>query len=59
MITTVSAAGVDVALVFRYVFLAALMFLAFSLLFLIMMEERPLRTSVVPADPPVAPPPPR
>ena len=51
-----SAAGVDVAFVFRWVFLAALVFLALSLLFLILMEERPLRGSVMPADPPAAPP---
>jgi hypothetical protein len=45
--------------VFRWVFLAAFGFLALSLLFLVLMEERPLRTSVMPADPPVAPPPAR
>jgi hypothetical protein len=59
VIQTVSAAGHDVGFVFRWVFLAAFGFLALSLLFLILMEERPLRTSVVPADPPVAPPPAR
>ena len=57
VIATVSAAGIDVAFVFRWVFLAAFVFLALSLLFLILMEERPLRGSVMPADPPVAPPP--
>ena len=31
---------------FRWVFLAAFVFLALSLLFLILMEERPLRGSV-------------
>ena len=55
LITSVSAAGIDVAFVFRWVFLAAFVFLALSLLFLILMEERPLRGSVMPADPPVAP----
>jgi MFS family permease len=55
LITSVSAAGHDVAFVFRWVFLAAFVFLALSLLFLILMEERPLRGSVMPADPPVAP----
>jgi len=37
--------------VFRWVFLAAFGFLALSLLFLVLMEERPLRTTVMPADP--------
>ena len=46
VIETVSAAGIDVAFVFRWVFLAAFVFLALSLLFLILMEERPLRGSV-------------
>jgi sugar phosphate permease len=59
VIQTVSAGGYDMAFVFRWVFLAAFGFLALSLLFLVLMEERPLRTSVVPADPPVAPPPAR
>ncbi len=59
MIQTVSAAGHDVGFVFRWVFLAAFGFLALSLLFLVLMEERPLRGSVMPADPPVAPPPAR
>jgi hypothetical protein len=55
----VSTAGANAGLVFRWVFLAAFVFLALSLLFLLLMEERPLRTSVQPADPPVAPPPSR
>ena len=42
---SMSSAGVDVALVFRYVFLSALFFLALSLVFLMMMEERPLRST--------------
>ncbi len=45
LITSVSAAGIDVAFVFRWVFLAAFVFLALSLLFLILMEERPLRAA--------------
>jgi len=56
LIQTVGAAGTDVAFVFRWVFLAAFGFLALALFFLILMEERPLRGSVVPpADPPGAP----
>jgi len=54
-IETVAAAGPGAALTFRWVFLAAFVFLALSLLFLILMEERPLRGSVVPADPPQRP----
>jgi hypothetical protein len=57
VIESVGAAGdLGVAFVFRWVFLAAWVFLALSLLFLILMEERPLRGSVMPADPPAAPP---
>jgi EmrB/QacA subfamily drug resistance transporter len=57
VVATVSASsGAEVAHVFRWVFLAAWIFLALSLITLIMMEERPLRTSVVPpADPPQRP----
>ncbi len=51
---SMSSAGVDVALVFRYVFLSALFFLALSLLFLILMEERPLRGTTVEAPTPPA-----
>ena len=40
-----NAAGADVAVAFRWVFVAALIFLAGSLIALIMMEERPLRSS--------------
>ncbi len=46
----VTAAGVDVASMFRWVFLAALVFLALSLIALMLMEERPLRTTT--AEPP-------
>jgi hypothetical protein len=51
---SMSSAGVDVASVFRYVFLSALIFLALSLVFLIMMEERPLRSTT--AEQPTTPP---
>jgi MFS family permease len=59
VIETVSTAGPGTAVVFRWVFLASFGFLALSLFFLHLMEERPLRTTVQPADPPVAPPPAR
>ena len=53
VVATVSAAGGgDVALVFRWVFLTAWLFLAISLVALILMEERPLRATTAPADPP-------
>jgi EmrB/QacA subfamily drug resistance transporter len=55
VIQTVGAAGTDAAFVFRWVFLAAFGFLALALGFLIAMEERPLRASVTPADPPGTP----
>jgi hypothetical protein len=54
-----AAAGSDVAFVFRFVFLSAWIFLAIGLIALMLMEERPLRGSVVPpaptADPPQRP----
>jgi len=59
VIETMSTAGPSGGLVFRWVFLASFVFLALSLVFLLLMEERPLRASVHPADPPVAPPPKR
>jgi MFS family permease len=49
--TVTTAAGPEVAFVFRWVFVAAFVFLALSLVFLILMEERPLRTSVTQPDP--------
>jgi MFS family permease len=56
VISSVSNAGLGAALVFRWVFLAAFLFLAASLLFLVLMEERPLRGSVTPpSDPPAVP----
>ena len=51
-----AAGGTDAAFVFRWVFLAAWIFLAIGLVALILMEERPLRTSSVPAAPKPAPP---
>ena len=57
LVTSVSAAGgTDVAFVFRWVFLAAWIFLAIGLIALILMAERPLRTSTVPTEPKPAPP---
>lgn len=50
VIETISTAGPGAALTFRWVFAASFVFLALSLLFLILMEERPLRGSVVPAE---------
>jgi sugar phosphate permease len=58
LVSSVSAAGGhDVAFVFRWVFLAAWVFLAIALVALILMEERPLRGTLasVPADPPQRP----
>ena len=55
VVTTVSAAGADAALVFRFVFLAARVFLAISLVALMLMEERPLRGTTVPAEPKIEP----
>jgi hypothetical protein len=53
VIATVSgSAGADVAFVFRWVFLCAWVILALALVALILMEERPLRGSVVPQDAP-------
>jgi hypothetical protein len=48
---SMSSAGVDVALTFRYVFLSAFIFLAMSLTFLLLMEERPLRSTTVEPPP--------
>jgi hypothetical protein len=57
VVTSVSAAaGPDVAFVFRWVFLCAWLFLALALVALVLMEERPLRGSVVPAEAPAGPP---
>ena len=43
-----TAMSADAAIVFRYVFLSALLFLILSLIALAIMEERPLRTSTMP-----------
>jgi hypothetical protein len=51
-----AAAGSDVAFVFRFVFLSAWIFLAIGLIALMLMEERPLRGSIVPPAPPADPP---
>ena len=57
LVTGVSAAGgTDVAFVFRWVFLATWIFLAIGLIALILMAERPLRTSTVPVEPKASPP---
>jgi MFS family permease len=50
VIETVSAAGPGAALTFRWVFAASFVILALSLIFLLLMEERPLRGSVMPAE---------
>jgi EmrB/QacA subfamily drug resistance transporter len=57
VMTTVSAAGANnAAFTFRWVFLAAWVFLVLALIALTLMEERPLRGSVVPqADTPQRP----
>lgn len=59
VISSIATASADAALVFRWVFLAAWLFLAVSLCFLLLMEERPLRTSVVPPPDPTGTPPAR
>jgi EmrB/QacA subfamily drug resistance transporter len=55
VVSTVSAAGPDVAFVFRWVFLATFMFLLLSLITLALMEERPLRASIAPPPDPQRP----
>jgi EmrB/QacA subfamily drug resistance transporter len=52
--TTMSASSWQAALVFRWVFVSAFIFLAISLITLIIMEERPLRGAPSSADPPGA-----
>jgi EmrB/QacA subfamily drug resistance transporter len=56
MVETAGAAGVDMAAVFRLVFAATDIFVALALIFMLMMEERPLRGPTAKA--PVAPDPP-
>jgi EmrB/QacA subfamily drug resistance transporter len=55
VVETLSTAGPNMSFVFRWVFLAAFVFLALSLFFLVLMEERPLRTSVAQPEPPTRP----
>jgi EmrB/QacA subfamily drug resistance transporter len=55
MIETAGAAGVDMAAVFRWMFLAADVFLLLALIALLLMEERPLRGPAG-GSPPIPPP---
>jgi EmrB/QacA subfamily drug resistance transporter len=57
MVENAGAAGVDLAAVFRYVFVATDIFVGLALVAILMMEERPLRgpAATVPPDPPPAP----
>jgi len=57
LVTTAGANGVDTAAVFRFVFVAADVFLVLALIAVLRMEERPLRGPAVKA-PPLAPEPP-
>jgi EmrB/QacA subfamily drug resistance transporter len=59
MVENAGAAGVDMAAVFRYVFVATDIFVALALVAILMMEERPLRGPTVKSPPisPEAPPP--
>jgi EmrB/QacA subfamily drug resistance transporter len=60
VVASAGAAGNAMAMVFRYVFVAADIFLGLALIALLMLEERPLRgpgtkVSPVPSEPPPAP----
>jgi predicted MFS family arabinose efflux permease len=60
LVETAGAAGVDMAAMFRWVFVAADVFLIAALIAVLRMEERPLRgpatsAAPVPAEPPPAP----
>ena len=59
MVESAGAAGLDVAWIFRRVFVAAAVFLVLALLAIVLLEERPLRgpAAKVPAAqaPPLAP----
>ena len=57
LVATAGANGVDMAAVFRLVFVAAVVFLVVALVAVLLMEERPLRGPAVKA-PPLAPEPP-
>ena len=50
--STMNASGSDVAYVFRWVFASAWIFLAIALVALLVMEERPLRSTPVGSEPP-------
>jgi hypothetical protein len=54
MVESAGALGLDVAWIFRWVFVAADAFLVLALLAIVLMEERPLRGPAVKA-PPVSP----
>src|SRR5262249_9244170 len=60
LVETAGAAGIDMAAVFRFVFVAADIFLLAALAAVLLMEERPLRGPATSAPPgaPGAPPPP-
>ena len=58
MIEIAGRAGVDMAAVFRWIFLAAAAFLVMALIAMLRMEERPLRGSVPSGEPVVREPPP-
>jgi sugar phosphate permease len=60
LVATADAAGIDMAAVFRWIFIAAESFLALALMAIVLMEERPLRgpaaeATQVSAQPPPAP----
>jgi hypothetical protein len=58
MVETAGAAGVDMAAVFRWVFVAAEIFLVAALVAVLLMEQRPLRGSTsnaAPAPPEASP----
>jgi MFS family permease len=54
LVETAGAAGVDMAAVFRFVFVAADIFVGLSLVAMLRLEEKPLRGPAA-ATPPVAP----
>jgi hypothetical protein len=51
MVTTAGASGVDMVAVFRWVFIAADVFLILALIAVLQLEERPLRGPAVKAPP--------
>jgi EmrB/QacA subfamily drug resistance transporter len=55
MASTLSASGADAAHVFRFVFASAWIFLALALVALVVMQERPLRTTPAGREPPPGP----